>query len=407
MNLDPRTLLFSLLLTYGLSVLCMFVATSGRKSSKPDGMGKWAAAMFLETIAWGLIAARGRIPDVFSVIVANGLLSAAFALILAAVYEYQRRRLSRWQYLVPVALAVLMAAILLDDIRGRFVWGGLLYSFQMVLIARALLSDRDTRAGQAWRLLFGGIVVLLLVLGMRAVFAMFGHSELAQPQNSMVVQPFQVITFIAAMSTAMLGSFGFLLLVKERTDREIMHLAMTDTLTQIPNRRALTDYAEHALARRTGLPVALLLIDADHFKLINDTHGHQIGDDVLCKLASLLAGRLRGQDLLGRFGGEEFLVIAPDTGTEDALALAESLRTIIASTPFATADGEISLSVSIGISGCPATARRALKDMLVEADAALYDAKHTGRNKVVCFGIENVENINLHLHIGDRRQIAA
>lgn len=407
MNLDPRTLLFSLILTYGLSVLSMFVATSGRKSSKPDGMGKWAAAMFLETLAWVLIAVRGRIPDLFTVIVANGLLSAAFGLILAAVHEYQQRRLPRWQYLVPVALTLLMAAMLLDDIRGRFVWGGLIFIFQMALIGRALLSDRDTRAGQAWRLLFGGIVMLVLVLGMRAVFALFGHSELAQPQNSMMIQPFQIITFIAAMSTAMLGSFGFLLLVKERTDREIMYLAMTDSLTQIPNRRALTDYAEHALARRSGLPLALLMIDADHFKLINDTRGHQTGDDVLCKLASLLAGRLRGQDLLGRFGGEEFLVIAPDTGTEGALALAESLRKIVASAPFAAADGEMFLSVSIGISICPGTANRALKDMLAEADAALYDAKQTGRNKVVCFGMENVKNGNLRVHAGDGKQIAS
>ena len=365
----------------------MFVATSGRKSSKPDGMGKWAAAMLLETIAWGLIALRGRIPDLFTVIVANGLLSAAFALILAAVYEYQQRRLPRWQYLVPVASAVLMAAMLQDDIRSRFIWGGLIYGVQMALIARALLSDRDTRAGQAWRLLFGGIVMLVLVLGMRAVFALFGHSEFAQPQNTLMVQPFQIITFIAAMSTAMLGSFGFLLLVKERTDREVMHLAMTDTLTQIPNRRALINYAEHALARRTGLPMALLMIDADHFKLINDTHGHQTGDEVLCKLASQLAGRLRGHDFLGRFGGEEFLVIAPETGAEGALALAESLRKIIASTPFPIANVELPLSVSIGISNCAATERRALKDMLAEADAALYDAKHTGRNKVVCFGV--------------------
>jgi len=389
MNLDPRTLLFSLILTYGLSVLSMFVASSGRKSSKPDGMGKWAAAMFLETLTWGLVAARGRVPDFFSVIVANGLLTAAYALILAAVYEFQQRQLPRWQYLVPVALTLLIAAILQDDIRSRFIWNGLIYGFQMVLIARALLSDRETRAGQAWRLLFGGIVMLILVLGMRAGFAFSGHIEFAQPQNTSALQPIQLITFIAAMSTALLGSFGFMLLVKERTDREIMHLAMTDSLTQIPNRRALTDYAEHALARRNGLPLALLMIDADHFKLINDTHGHQIGDDVLCKLASLLAGRLRGQDLLGRYGGEEFCVIAPDTDTEDALVLAESLRKIIASTPFATADGEISFSVSIGISNCPSTARRALKDMLVEADAALYDAKQTGRNKVVCFGIGN------------------
>jgi diguanylate cyclase (GGDEF)-like protein len=387
MNLDPRTLLFSLVLTYGLSMLCMFVAAAGRTSRKPDGMRKWAVAMFLESVTWGLIAARGRIPDFFSVVVANGLLSAAFALILAAVYEFQQRRLPRWQYLVPIALTVLLASILQEHIRSRFVWDGIIYGFQIALIGRALISDTDTRSGSAWRLLFGGVTILLLVLVMRAGFALFGHSDLAQPQNTLSLQPVQLIAFIATMSTALLGSFGFLLLVKERTDREFIHLAMTDSLTQVPNRRALTDYAERSLARRTGLPMALLMIDADHFKQINDTHGHQIGDEVLCKLASLLSARLRGHDLLGRFGGEEFMVIAPETGTEGALALAESLRTIIASTPFTTAKGVIPISVSIGISNCAATAKRALKDMLAEADAALYDAKHTGRNKVVCFGV--------------------
>jgi diguanylate cyclase (GGDEF)-like protein len=95
---------------------------------------------------------------------------------------------------------------------------------------------------------------------------------------------------------------------------------------------------------------------------------------------------LRGQDLLGRYGGEEFLVVAPDTDSADALALAESLRKIIAVKPFASTEGDIFLSVSIGISNCPATDRRELKDMLIEADAALYEAKQTGRNKVVRFG---------------------
>jgi diguanylate cyclase (GGDEF)-like protein len=387
MNLDPRTLLFSLILTYGLSMLGMFVAASSRTSSKPDGMRKWAVAMFLESLTWGLIAARGRIPDFFSVVVANGLLSTAFALILAAVYEFQQRRLPRWKYLVPVILTLLMATILQEHIRSRFVWDGLIYGFQIALIGRALISDTDTRSGQAWRLLFGGIVILLLVLLLRAGFALSGHGDFAQPQNTLTLQPIQLIAFIAAMSTALLGSFGFLLLVKERTDRDIMHLAMTDSLTQIPNRRALTEYAERSLARRTGLPMALLMIDADHFKQINDTHGHQIGDEVLCKLASLLSARLRGHDLMGRFGGEEFMVIAPETGTEGALSLAESLRKIIDSTPFTTAKGVIPLSVSIGISNCAATAKRELKDMLAEADAALYDAKQAGRNKVVCFSV--------------------
>lgn len=390
MNLDPRTLLFSLILTNALMVLSLFVAaTGGNGDRKRDGMGKWAAAMLLETLTWTLIAARGTIPDVFSIIVANGFKAASHALILAAICEFQQRQAPRWQYLAPVALTLVMAAILVDDIRGRFIWGSLIYSFQMVLIARALLSDTETRAGRAWRLLFGGCAMIVLVLGLRAVVALSGYSEFAQPQNAAAPHPVQIISFIAVMATALLGSIGFVLMVKERTDREIMHLAMTDSLTQVPNRRALMEHAEHALARRSGSPLALLMIDVDNFKLINDTHGHPAGDEVLRKVAGRLAGRLRGHDLLGRYGGEEFCVIAPDTDTGGALTLAESLRETIASSSFATECGELSVSISIGISHCPSDVTRELKDVLAEADAALYAAKQAGRNKVVCCGIEN------------------
>lgn len=386
MNLDPRTLLFSLILTYALTVLSLVVAaTGGNGGKKRDGMGKWALAMFLETLTWALIAARGTIPDAFSIIVANGLKATSHALILAAIYEFQQRQGPRWQYWVPVALTLLMAAILLDDIRGRFIWGGLVFGFQMVLIARALMSDQETRAGRAWRLLFGGVAMIMLVLGLRAAVALSGYGDFAQPQSTAAPHPVQIISFIAIMATALLGSIGFVLMVKERTDREIMHLAMTDSLTHVPNRRALMEHAEHALARRSDSPLALLMIDVDNFKLINDTHGHPAGDEVLRKVAGRLAGRLRGHDFLGRYGGEEFCVVAPDTDTGGALTLAESLRETIASTPFATEQGELSVTVSIGISHSPPDIRRKLKEVLTEADAALYTAKHTGRNRVVCF----------------------
>ncbi len=227
-----------------------------------------------------------------------------------------------------------------------------------------------------------------------AVIALLGHSEFAQPQNLVTPHPVQIITYIAVMATALLGSIGFVLMVKERTDREIMHLAMTDSLTQVPNRRALMEHAEHALARRSGSPLALLMIDVDNFKLINDTHGHPAGDEVLRQVAGRLAGRLRGHDLLGHYGDEEFCVVAPDTDTGGALTLAESLRETIASAPFATEQGELSVTVSIGISHSPPNSRRQLKEVLIEADAALYSAKHTGRNRVVCFGNENAWKLN-------------
>jgi diguanylate cyclase (GGDEF)-like protein len=390
MSLDARTLLFSLVLTYALAVLSMFVAATGRIGNKtPDGTGKWASAMLMETLTWVLIAKRGEIPDFFSVTIANGFMAVAYAMILSAIYEFQQRKAPNWQYWLPIALTLAMAAILMDDIRGRFIWGGIIYGLQMVLIARALLSDKETRAGHAWRLLFGGVIMIMVVLVLRAADALFASDVLAQPQNTAAVQPVQLVSYIAVVAMALLGSISFVLMVKERTDREVMHLAMTDSLTQIPNRRALMDYAARVLARRNGLPLAMLMIDVDHFKPINDTHGHQIGDEVLCKLTAMLAGRLRGYDLIGRYGGEEFCVIAPETDQKGALALAEALRKIITSKSIVTSGGELPVSISIGVACCPLNATRNLKEILAEADAALYDAKQTGRNKVVCFGIQN------------------
>lgn len=382
MNLDPRSLLFSIFIVYALSVLSLFVAGS---RGKRDGMSKWALAMLLETLLWMLIATRGLIPDVFSVIVANGLKATSNALILAAICEFQQRQAPRWHYFVPVALMLLMVTLLQDDIKARFIWGGLIYGFQMALIARELLADKENRGGRAWRLLFSGVIGIVIVLGIRAGVAIFGHSEFGEPQGSAVIQPFQLITYIAVMATALLGSIGFVLMVKERTDREVMHLAMTDSLTQVPNRRALMDYARRALARRSGFPLALMMIDVDHFKNINDTDGHPVGDMVLCEIARLLSARLRGYDFLGRYGGEEFCVIAPETDAKGALTLAEDLRAAIDSAPISIEGVKFPVSISIGISLCPSKDKVKLEELLTEADAALYSAKQSGRNRSVCF----------------------
>lgn len=384
MNLDPRTLLFALILTNVLMALSLFVAAGGNGKQR-DGMRLWAMAMLLETLTWILVAARGAIPDAISLVVANGFKAGAHALALAAICEFQRRPAPRWQYFIPVALAMVMAALLADDIRGRFVWGGLIFAFQIALIARVLLTDRETRSGRAWRLLFGGLVGMLLVLGLRAAAALSSYGEFAQPQNAIAPHPVQIVSFIAIMATALIGSVAFILMVKERTDREVLELAMTDSLTGIPNRRALMELAEHALARRGSSPITLMMIDVDHFKRINDTYGHPTGDAVLRQVTRLLAGRLRGGDVLGRYGGEEFCVLAPDTDTEGARTLAESLREIIAFTTLSTESGAITVTVSVGVACCPDDKSRELKDLLAEADAALYAAKEAGRNRVVSF----------------------
>lgn len=386
MNFDPRTMLFSIFVVYAMSVLSLFVAASSKNAEGGrDGMGKWAVAMLLETILWLLIAARGTIPDVLSIVLANGLKAASHALILAAILEFQKRQAPSWHYAVPIVLILVMVSVLIGDIKARFIWGSLIYGFQMVLIARALLADAETRAGRAWRLLFAGVVGIMLVLVLRAVAVSFGNGEFAQPHNTVALQPFQIISYIAVMATALLGSIGFVLMVKERADRELMHLAMTDSLTKIPNRRALMDYLKRALARRNKSPLAVLMIDVDHFKNINDTYGHPIGDKVLRKIASVLDERLRGHDFLGRYGGEEFCVVAPDTNIEGAMVLAENLRGAIAAMQFSVDSVMLGISISAGVAVCPGGGKGNLKDILDQADTALYKAKQGGRNKSVSF----------------------
>jgi diguanylate cyclase (GGDEF)-like protein len=157
--------------------------------------------------------------------------------------------------------------------------------------------------------------------------------------------------------------------------------AATDGLTGLPNKRAVTDAMKRlfAQASTTTSPLALLLIDLDHFKQINDRWGHPVGDQVLANVGAVLRGVLRAGDFAGRNGGEEFAVLLPDTQIPAALEIAERIRAAIAGISLSGAD--VSVTASLGVVGFPdhATALGRLERL---ADAALYIAKREGRNRV-------------------------
>jgi two-component system cell cycle response regulator len=166
-----------------------------------------------------------------------------------------------------------------------------------------------------------------------------------------------------------------------------LELAVTDQLTGLHNRRYMAGQLD-ALVRRAavggGTPVGLLVIDIDHFKKINDSFGHQVGDEVLREFAVRLASNVRAIDLPVRFGGEEFVVVMPDTELEDALRIAERIRLHVAGSPFRVLGGEELLTVTISI-GVAATlgADDGPDALLKRSDEAMYEAKTTGRNKVI------------------------
>jgi two-component system cell cycle response regulator len=161
-------------------------------------------------------------------------------------------------------------------------------------------------------------------------------------------------------------------------------LAHTDALTQVLNRRALTIRleAEMERARRYESVMTVLMIDLDHFKNINDTKGHLVGDDVLRELAALLTESVRTVDLVARFGGEEFVVMLPETGLPGAVRFAERTVERIGARNFVPAHGGAHVTSSIGVASFPAPGLESVDDLFARADEALYRAKAAGRNKV-------------------------
>lgn len=165
--------------------------------------------------------------------------------------------------------------------------------------------------------------------------------------------------------------------------------AATDALTGVFNRRYMDRRLseEAASARRYGLPLAVLMLDIDHFKQINDRHGHQAGDHVLASLAIRVAGVLRQGDVLTRYGGEEFLIIAPHTPLAGASEVAERVRKCVESAEFSLSDepggkGGIRVTVSIGVASS-GDGRVDAQTLVQAADANLYRAKQEGRNRVI------------------------
>ncbi|MDJ0947814.1 MAG: PleD family two-component system response regulator [Alphaproteobacteria bacterium] len=170
------------------------------------------------------------------------------------------------------------------------------------------------------------------------------------------------------------------------TYRESMSMAVTDPLTGVYNRRYFDVHVEGQQSRAASLgkPLALLMIDIDRFKQINDSHGHAAGDEVLAEIANRIVRHVRNFDMVARLGGEEFVVVMPETDEKAAHGVAERLREAFANRPVKTSGpaGEISVTASIGVAVSEDGSGRA-QHLLARADGAMYEAKRRGRNRVV------------------------
>jgi diguanylate cyclase (GGDEF)-like protein len=188
-----------------------------------------------------------------------------------------------------------------------------------------------------------------------------------------------------------MGSIIAICLENVISNEMLKYIGLTDALTGVYNRRYMDRRLaeEIARARRQSYRVSCMYIDVDHFKQVNDTHGHQAGDDVLREVASRIKAELRMSDALGRFGGDEFVVLLIDADLESARIVAHRIRASVADQAFLLAEGKgLAVTVSIGVAALPEVGREhpieeVAQQLVAQADAALYEAKQQGRNRVV------------------------
>ncbi len=180
------------------------------------------------------------------------------------------------------------------------------------------------------------------------------------------------------------GRYAVRDLIDAEEDKCILYdLAMTDSLTSTLNRRAFFRFTEREVSRanRYKQELATLMVDIDHFKQVNDVHGHAVGDEVLTALIESISGSTRKEDLIGRLGGEEFAIVLPETGLEQAEIVANRMREAVKALTFKSSEGDFSITISIGISE-PMDSDTDILPALERADKALYQAKRNGRDRV-------------------------
>lgn len=202
--------------------------------------------------------------------------------------------------------------------------------------------------------------------------------------------PLQTLTYGLFISTSIALGFAFFWRTTTKLSCDLEHMASTDPLTRVYNRRVFLRWFEKELGRSisSGLPMSVLLLDFDHFKRINDTFGHHIGDEVLCAAVERIQDSIRGIDVLCRWGGEEFAVLLPNASHEATLIVAERIRQNIHSVNAGherldrRVASDFQLTVSIGAASYT-HAGDGIEAMLQRADTALYQAKHSGRDRVI------------------------
>lgn len=380
--LDIRTLYFLLTLSClvaGMSVLFMRLPEPARRTSAI----RWGLGNLLVAAGLLLVGLRDHIPLWPSAVLGNSLQMAGFLLFYMA-YTSLLRPTAPLRHFLMGALAYTLFYHWLVEYSGSTVAQRIgVVSFAVAILSAFMIrsahlgQDDYTRSPARLMQVFYGIALLTgVVRGAHSLFFEGGAQELFD------ATAVQVVSFLGYFFALIGAGIAYVLTLGALTYRDLAIVANNDMLTGVRNRRNFLEMAERdlTLAQRMWRPLTVLMLDLDHFKRINDEHGHLAGDEVLRRFGKVLRDSVRDADLVGRYGGEEFCIVLTDTAPDTAQHTAERIREAFAAEEIISNGKRIPVSVSIGIAGMHAGDSRTIQQLLSAADMALYKAKSAGRN---------------------------
>jgi len=386
MGLDARTVMvmFSML---AFMFFCLF-ELAGLRVGNIRGVRQWAIASLCMSLGFSLAYFYGQTTPghEWAAVIGLTLFALGTCLQLTGILAFKKQAVS-WSILILFIVITICQAtwfsVINPDTRMRAIVNSLLFFSIYTVCARVLLVKVEASQKLAYWFTGASFVALALLMLTRAVVLLLSpDAEIGLHVNTSI----NTLPFVIASLLEFSVAFGLLLMLNHRLIADVYQMASRDALTGVLNRRRIEEEAVRLRARcmRTGETLAIMMIDIDFFKSINDRYGHPVGDKVLCAVADIAQKSIRAEDYFARYGGEEFCMLLTSTNENEALDLAERLRLAFAEFTLTVGKERLNITVSIGVADSSLIGLE-FSDLVAAADKALYCAKESGRNRVVTY----------------------
>ncbi|OCP16059.1 hypothetical protein BC361_04885 [Ensifer sp. LC54] len=364
-----------------LVVFAVYFALASRQERNSLELRLWSCAFLVAALGFTLLALRGPGYSFIPVSLGNALAVLGLALIWLGLRAFDNQPLKIASALAGPVLWLLVTGFsdtVQNSVTSRIVlFSALIFVYSAMIAVEIFRSDNFRKLPSSYIVAFlfatHGLFYLARI-PLIFVWPLFGNTASGAEQPLW----YQVLTFELFIHS-LAGGFSFFALIKERTQYRYKLASETDALTGVQNRRAFMSKLDDYMATAPG-EGALMYMDIDHFKAINDRHGHAVGDRVLIEFAAVVSQAIGGQAFLARMGGEEFAACFPGVGRSQAAAIAEDIRSAFEQALVRAGNATLSATVSIGVAFIGR--QQEASELLSCADRALYAAKAAGRNAV-------------------------